>query len=158
MLPMKSASADKPAPLILDSEGRTVDMSGKEVQLTHVVPTLKANIRARKREHFSHHSHDKTTEELPESRFTDPRIPVKSSVRTKRALKFHEPGKFQQLAIRMRMKAKLEKLQSEISQIARRTGISSAAKLAQLKPDGEEEVEEIPQVEWWDSVILKFPS
>jgi len=27
--------------LILDDEGRTVDITGKEVQLTHVVPTLK---------------------------------------------------------------------------------------------------------------------
>ena len=58
----------------------------------------------------------------------------------------------------MRVKAKMEQLQSEIAQIARKTGISSAAKLAQLKPDGEEEVEEIPDVEWWDSVILKDPS
>lgn len=32
---------NKPTPLILDSEGRTVDSSGREVQLTHVVPTLK---------------------------------------------------------------------------------------------------------------------
>lgn len=153
--PSKSLAADKPAPLILDSEGRTIDVTGKEVQLTHVVPTLKANIRARKREVFSQQMQDKTSEETAESRFFDSRIPMKTSVRTKRALKFHEPGKFQQLADRMRMKAQLEKLQNEISQIARKTGISSAAKLAQLAPKGAEEVEEIPDMEWWDSVIIK---
>ena len=43
---------DKPTPLILDESGRTVDITGKEVQLTQVVPTLKANIRAKKREEF----------------------------------------------------------------------------------------------------------
>jgi len=35
---------EKPAPLILNSEGRTVDITGKEVQLTHVVPTLKVSL------------------------------------------------------------------------------------------------------------------
>jgi U4/U6 small nuclear ribonucleoprotein PRP3 len=31
----------KPKPLILDAEGRTVDMEGKEIQLTQRMPTLK---------------------------------------------------------------------------------------------------------------------
>lgn len=31
----------KPTPLILDELGRTVDASGKEVELTHRMPTLK---------------------------------------------------------------------------------------------------------------------
>lgn len=33
----------RPAPLILDSEGRTLDMTGKEVHLTHHMPTLKVS-------------------------------------------------------------------------------------------------------------------
>lgn len=33
----------KPTPLILDAEGRTVDMSGKEVHLTQRIPTLKVD-------------------------------------------------------------------------------------------------------------------
>lgn len=152
--PSKSVTTDKPTPLILDSEGRTVDVTGKEVQLTHVLPTLKANIRARKREVFSQQLLDKN-EESVESTFFDSRLPTRSNVRVKRALKFHEPGKFQQLADRMRMKAQLEKLQNEISQIARKTGISSAAKLAQLAPKGEEEIDVIPDMEWWDSVIIR---
>lgn len=154
----KPPTTDKPAPLILDSEGRTVDVTGKEVQLTHVAPTLKANIRARKREVFSQQMHDKQSEDTVESTFFDPRIPTKANVRTKRSLKFHEPGKFIQLADKMRIKSQLEKLQNEISQIARKTGISSAAKLAQLAPKGEDQAEEIPTMEWWDSVIINADS
>ena len=80
---------------------------------------------------------------------------VKPAVRGKRALKFHEPGKFVQIAERVRMKSQLEKLQNEISQIARKTGISSATKLALIAPKTEALSEEVPNVEWWDSVILQ---
>lgn len=47
----------------------------------------------------------------------------------------------------------MEKLQNEISQIAKKTGISSATKLA-LIAKSEGTIEEVPQMEWWDSVIL----
>lgn len=49
--------------------------------------------------------------------------------------------------------AQLEKLQNEISQIAKKTGISSATKLA-LIAKSEGLTEDIPLMEWWDSVIL----
>lgn len=146
---------DKPTPLILDSEGRTVDSSGREVQLTHVVPTLKANIRAKKREEFKAQLQEKPTEENSEAKFFDPRISARPNVRNRKSLRFHEPGKFQQMADRMRMKAQLSKLQSEISQIAKKTGITSATKLAQIAPKVEQTSTDIPQVEWWDSVILE---
>lgn len=144
----------KPTPLILDSEGRTVDSTGREVQLTHVVPTLKANIRAKKREEFKAQLQEKPAEESSEAKFFDPRISNRSNVRNRKALRFHEPGKFQQMADRMRMKAQLQKLQSEISQIAKKTGITSATKLAQIAPKVEQTSADIPHVEWWDSVIL----
>lgn len=146
---------DKPTPLILDESGRTVDLSGKEVQLTQVLPTLKANIRAKKREEFKAQLQEsKGPEEIQDTHFFDNRIGAKAATRGKRALKFHEPGKFQQLAERIRMKAQLEKLQNEISQIARKTGISSATKLALIAPKTEGQSEDVPNVEWWDSVIL----
>lgn len=146
---------DKPTPLILDESGRTVDITGKEVQLTQVVPTLKANIRAKKREEFKAQLQEsKGPEEIQDTHFFDTRIGVKPAVRGKRTLKFHEPGKFQQLAERIRMRAQLEKLQNEISQIARKTGISSATKLALIAPKTEALSEDVPNVEWWDSVIL----
>lgn len=146
---------DKPTPLILDESGRTVDITGKEVQLTQVVPTLKANIRAKKREEFKAQLQEsKGPEEIQDTHFFDNRIGVKPAMRGKRALKFHEPGKFQQLAERIRMKSQLEKLQNEISQIARKTGISSATKLALIAPKTEALSEDVPNIEWWDSVIL----
>lgn len=83
---------------------------GKAIQLTHVVPTLKANIRAQKREQFNKsQSHDKVQEDSGESRFIDSRLSVKPALRTKRALRFHEPGKFQQMAERLRMKVSMKK-------------------------------------------------
>lgn len=94
---------NKPTPLILDDEGRTVDKTGKAVQLTHLVPTLKANIRAQKREQFRAHPTDKV-DDNNEARFYDGRIGVKPPQRNKRVLRFHEPGKFQQMAERIRMK------------------------------------------------------
>ncbi|KAL4718127.1 hypothetical protein ACJJTC_009542, partial [Scirpophaga incertulas] len=53
-------------------------------------------------------------------------------------------------------KAQLEKLQNEISQIARKTGISSATKLALLASDAPDS-DRVPDIEWWDSVILMTP-
>ncbi|XP_051157626.1 U4/U6 small nuclear ribonucleoprotein Prp3 isoform X2 [Leptopilina boulardi] len=145
---------DKPTPLILDESGRTVDITGKEVQLTQIVPTLKANIRAKKREEFKAQLQESKPEEIQDTGFFDSRIGMKSSIRVKRALKFNDPGKFQQLAHKIRMKAQLEKLQNEISQIARKTGISSATKLALIAPKTEALNEDVPNLEWWDSVIL----
>lgn len=146
---------DKPKPLILDAEGRTVDGSGQAVEVPKLTPTLKANIRAKKRETTKIHQAEKhQQEESAEAHFFDDRITIKPAVRNKRALRFHEPGKFQQLAERLRMKSQLEKLQNEISQIARKTGISSATKLALIAPKADTHSNEVPQMEWWDSVIL----
>lgn len=155
---------ERPKPLILDEEGRTVDKSGRAINIPTVTPTLKANIRAKKREVFQRQttgseggagtsgtstaaSHDDGV------KFFDDRIALKPTVRNKRTLRFHEPGKFQQLAERMRMKSQLERLQNEISQIARKTGISSATKLALIAPK-QDMPDDVPAMEWWDSVIL----
>lgn len=155
----------KPGPLILNAEGRTVDATGKEILLPQYTPTLKANIRAKKREvlktHMGKGSQQQNEEagNLTESRFFDPRVAAKSAVRTRRSFHFHEQGKFQQVASRMRMKAQLDKLQSEISQIARKTGINSVTALALVAPRiGDRKEEEEIDLEWWDSVILQTRS
>ncbi|XP_048003200.1 U4/U6 small nuclear ribonucleoprotein Prp3 [Leguminivora glycinivorella] len=154
---LAAAGSSGPAPLILDREGRTVDTTGKRVQLTHVAPTLKANIRAKRREEFKAQlSGAATSEPIGDAAWVDPRVTVKPPTRTRRALRFHEPGKFRQQAERLRMKAQLEKLQNEISQIARKTGISSATKLALLASD-KTDSDSVPDIEWWDSVILMTP-
>lgn len=146
---------EKPKPLILDDEGRTVDKTGRTISIPTLAPTLKANIRAKKKEIFNKASQpaDRAFEDDTQ-RFVDDRIVAKPAMRNKRALRFHEPGKFQQMAERMRMKAQLEKLQNEISQIARKTGISSATKLALIAPKQDSHADDVPQMEWWDSVIL----
>jgi len=60
--------------VILDAEGRTIDVkTGQAIQLPHHMPTLKANIRAKKREQFKA-VHEKPPEEISESKFFDPRI------------------------------------------------------------------------------------
>lgn len=86
-----------PTPLILNAEGRTVDLTGKEVQLAHHTPTLKANIRAQKREQFKIHQ-EKVTEDVTEQKFYDLRVSAKPSQRSKKLFKFHEKGKYEQLA------------------------------------------------------------
>lgn len=146
---------EKPKPLILDDEGRTVDKTGRTISIPTLAPTLKANIRAKKKEIFNKASQpaDRSYEDDTQ-RFVDDRIMAKPAMRNKRALRFHEPGKFLQMAERMRMKAQLEKLQNEISQIARKTGISSATKLALIAPKQDSHADDVPQMEWWDSVIL----
>ncbi|KAM3958629.1 LOW QUALITY PROTEIN: pre-mRNA processing factor 3 [Aphomia sociella] len=152
-----SSAGGSGRPLILDREGRTVDTSGKRVQLTHVAPTLKANIRAKRREEFrAQLSGQPGPEAQPDAGWQDPRLVLRPPVRGRRALRFHEPGKFRQIAERLRMKAQLEKLQNEISQIARKTGISSATKLALLAADTPDS-DRVPDIEWWDSVILMTP-
>lgn len=151
---------ERPKPLILDEEGRTVDKSGRAINIPTVTPTLKANIRAKKREVFQRQTGvgerggEATSSAQDEAiKYFDDRIALKPTVRSKRTLRFHEPGKFQQLAERMRMKSQLERLQNEISQIARKTGISSATKLALIAPK-QDMPDDVPAMEWWDSVIL----
>ncbi|XP_060077701.1 U4/U6 small nuclear ribonucleoprotein Prp3-like isoform X2 [Ylistrum balloti] len=145
---------NKPTPLILDEEGRTIDaMTGQAVQLQHHTPTLKANIRAKRREQFKGLI-EKPPEEISESRFFDSRVEAKSAQRQRRSFKFHEIGKFEQMAGRLRAKAQLDRLQNEIAYAAKKTGIASAAKLATLAPKKELQEGEVPDMEWWDAYVL----
>eukprot|EP00092_Neocalanus_flemingeri_P090233 GFUD01114269.1.p1 GENE.GFUD01114269.1~~GFUD01114269.1.p1 ORF type:complete len:521 (-),score=174.20 GFUD01114269.1:462-2024(-) len=144
---------NKPIPLIINDSGRTVDSSGVEIQLTQHVPTLKANLRAQKKEEYKAVKEEPAPvkEEGPD--FFDPRVGMKGATRTKRIMKFHDAGKFQAEAQRLRMKTQLEKLQSEISSIARKTGISSATQLAKLVPKGGQ-MDKVPEIEWWDQLLI----
>ena len=150
----------RPVPLLLDADGRTVDNTGKAIQLIQRMPTLKANIRAQKKEQYVKVVKEKPVkrEEEATSQFVDVRVPVKAPVRQKRSFKFHEKGEFETQAKRMRAKAQLEKLQKDIAEKAKKTGISSAARLALLSsivPKKEDKEDEVPDVEWWDSFVMK---
>ncbi|NWV75466.1 PRPF3 protein, partial [Dasyornis broadbenti] len=144
----------KPTPLILDEQGRTVDATGKEIELTHRMPTLKANIRAVKREQFKQQLKEKPSEDMESNTYFDPRVSITPAQRQKRIFKLHEKGKFEKIAQRLRTKAQLEKLQAEISQAARKTGIHTSTKLALITPKKELKEGEIPEIEWWDSYII----
>ena len=67
-----SAINDKPSALILDDKGRAIDSSGKAVSLMSRMPTLKANIRAKKREAFL--KVEKPTDDLADKTFFDTRV------------------------------------------------------------------------------------
>lgn len=144
----------KPTPLILDELGRTVDASGKEVELTHRMPTLKANIRAVKREQFRQQLKEKPSDDLESTSYFDPRMAVPPPQRARRGFKFHEQGRFEKIAQRIRTKTQLERLQMEIAQAAKKTGIQASTKLALIAPKKELGEGEVPFIEWWDSYIL----
>ncbi|XP_022818772.1 U4/U6 small nuclear ribonucleoprotein Prp3 [Spodoptera litura] len=120
---------------------------------------LQANIRAKRREEFRAQLSGASAGAAAgegSARWVDERVWARAPARARRPLRFHEPGKFTQMGDRLRMKAQLEKLQNEISQIARKTGISSATKLALLAADTPDS-DRVPDIEWWDSVILMTP-
>lgn len=50
--------------------------------------------------------------------------------------------------------AQLERLQNEIAQAAKKTGIQASTKLALIAPRKEIGEGEVPYIEWWDSFIL----
>jgi U4/U6 small nuclear ribonucleoprotein PRP3 len=159
-----AAEPSKPVPLFLDNEGRAIDTTGKALLFPQHQPTLKANIRAQKRTERKAEPQEKheAEEELPGNKYFDNRLPASISVKQKRAskaLQFNEPGKYIQLAHRQRMQTQLAKLQQEIADKARKTGISTAARLARLSgavaSTAEKSAEYIPQIEWWDSLLFE---
>jgi len=150
---------DKPMSLIIDESGKTVDSQGRQIQLTGHIPTLRANQLALVKKLEKTVSKPeveikKPKVEKPDSTYVDARIAQKTAGRAKRSMVFHDAGKFQDEANRLRMKAQLEKLQYDISSIARKTGISSATQLAKLVPKGEKGEKEEPDIEWWDQLLI----
>lgn len=101
------------------------------------MPTLKANIRAQKKEQFVKLTTDKSLfgasgSSEQDTSFLDSRIGAKAAVRPKRGFKFHEKGTFESIGQKLRTQAQLDLLQKEIALKAKKTGISSAARLALL--------------------------
>ena len=155
--------------IIVDAQGRTIDAAtGEVIELQHHVPTLKANIRAQKRQHLQtvmaeteKQVKQEVKEEASTSSFFDPRVAALPKRTTKRGklLKFHEQGKFVKQANTLRLKRQLEKLQSEIAQSARKTGITAVAKLAIAQPRIDATTaatpDQVPALEWWDATILR---
>ena len=72
---VKIAVPDRPTPVILNDAGQTVDSSGQAIQLSHHQPTLKANLRAKKRDELKEHLKDVPSIQMAnqESKFFDQR-------------------------------------------------------------------------------------
>jgi U4/U6 small nuclear ribonucleoprotein PRP3 len=143
--------------VLVDAEGRTVDMSGKAVQLPLRRPTVMVNIRAQKKDQMEKVARRGPQDVIDESSpFYDPRLDSVPSGRQPKAFKFNEPGKFIKMGQTLRAKVQLEKLQNEIAATAKKTGISAATRLALITPSFDNEDDVIPEVEWWDALILSI--
>jgi len=147
----------KPAAVVLDEDGKAVDQAtGRQISIAQRMPTLKINIKEKKKEQMKlNQDFDVVPDADEEQSFYDYRLQgPSSSTRGGRSFAFHKAGKFQQLAQKMRATAQMEKLKSQIQATAKKTGISSAAKLAQVAKQEEEASRYIPDIEWWDMAIL----
>lgn len=161
-LPIKSdvlpiTEMTKPAAVVLDSEGNPIDQAtGRYISIAKRLPTLKVNIRERKKEETKNLEveEQQPVEEEETPRHHDPRMSAAPSIRGRRNFSFHRAGKFQQLGQKMRAKAQMEKLQRQIQEVAKKTGISSAAKLALVAKKEDFESKYIPEIEWWDMALL----
>lgn len=74
-----NAMADRPSALILDDKGRAVDAAGQQITLTQHVPTLKANLRAKKREEVVSKDKEFAAQQSLEdqAKFFDGRVAIK---------------------------------------------------------------------------------
>ena len=70
---------DRPSALILDDKGRAVDAAGQQITLTQHVPTLKANLRAKKREEVDSKDKEFAARQSLEdqTKFFDGRVAIK---------------------------------------------------------------------------------
>jgi len=144
----------KPAAVVLDDEGNAIDQAtGRIITISQRMPSLKINIREKKKEQLKNDAQLPEVE-LEDQKHFDPRVGMSQSQRGKRSFAFHCAGKFQQLAQRMRAKAQMEKLQKQIQAVAKKTGISSAAKLAQVAEAEDLKQKYVPDIEWWDMALL----
>ncbi|KAI6197973.1 hypothetical protein M3Y94_01289100 [Aphelenchoides besseyi] len=92
--------------------------------------------------------------EIPMLASYDQRVQQRGPDRGRRQFKFAEQGSYQKVANQERTQAKLAKLRNEISQSTKHTGISSAVRLAIVTPSGVTVNDDLPEIEWWDRVLL----
>jgi U4/U6 small nuclear ribonucleoprotein PRP3 len=146
--PQPPAAPAKPAQRLIFKDGQMVDaITGKVVTMEKREAEFKAN-----REDASA-LEGEGFEEAAAPNF-DERLNLKAK-RERRGFSFHKQGDFVTMASKQRARAQLEKLQEQIAAASKKTGISSAAKLAMIAPfknDTEDLV--VPDIEWWDALIL----
>jgi U4/U6 small nuclear ribonucleoprotein PRP3 len=91
-------------------------------------------------------------ENVPNPYF-DPQLKPEGKLRKPRALNFVERGKYEAEAQKMRAREQLEQLQKQIAESAKKAGMESVVDI-----DISTLQETVPDIEWWDSVILNEPT
>lgn len=166
LLPFPIEERERPVNVTIDKEGRTIDVStGEVLPMPSLKPTLKVNSRIQKKESIKQERPKPVKEVVIEhpgldssAAHFDARIGNQPAVRKSRQLVFHKKGKFEEMANRQRAKEKLEKLQQEIAQIAKRTGIAVDNKVTIIQPKKFFSDSDVPDIEWWDAVIMQQPN
>lgn len=124
--------------IFLDLEGRKFDVAGREIIIEARKPTLKVNLRLQREM--------KNLKMTKNCQNYDERLDYSLTFKRKYQLRCHEFEKSQTNTERIRIKNRFEELQREISLTSRRAGITL------FRSDNQSE--EVPIFEWWDSVIL----
>eukprot|EP00055_Hartaetosiga_balthica_P014428 m.79130 g.79130 ORF g.79130 m.79130 type:complete len:571 (-) comp8593_c0_seq1:3482-5194(-) len=150
-----SETGRKARNLIMDASGRMVDAEGNVIVMERRAPELSVNMKAKRQQDITKLMQEPTNDEDNESNpFFDERIAPKQK-KTRKTFNFVDPGHFQEQANRDRAKHKLERLQAEIASASQKTGLSAVTKIALIAPKKEElEVTSVPDVEWWDKIVL----
>ncbi|CAF1047337.1 unnamed protein product [Adineta ricciae] len=155
---------EKPVHVTIDREGRTIDsLTGEVLQLPNRIPTLKANLRVQKKDVKQEQPKQKAVKEVvteypgidASAKYHDGRLLVRPAVRSRREFKFVDKGKYEDLANKQRAKEKLKKLQDQIAQTAKNAGITVGNKVGIIQPKKFFSESEVPDIEWWDAVILQ---
>jgi len=151
----------KPAPLLLDSQGRQIDEAGKVLESKkESLATIKANIRTKKVT-LKVQQAPKLIQDNDKNPHYDPRMRVKNVDRKKRKWSFVEAGKFIKQAENLRAKAaekefsksyegKSASLPLPLGPLFDEKKVALARKKALL--------DEVPHCEWWDIGLLKDKS
>ncbi|CAG0904148.1 unnamed protein product, partial [Cyprideis torosa] len=167
--PTPALRAPLPPPALLTAAPRPIAPPtlaiDADIEKVKKLAALQANIRAMQKKEEPVVPEKPAAEEAAvalaedaKSQYVDPRIVAKPAQRPDRRFAFHEKGKFEQQAKQMRMRAQLEKVQEEISQLAKKTGIETATKLAKTaapkKREADPEADGPPEIEWWDLLMV----
>ncbi|GAB5363525.1 hypothetical protein AAMO2058_000890700 [Amorphochlora amoebiformis] len=148
------AQQKKWVPLRLDAKGRQIDEQGNVIKMEReATTTLKINQKLLQREQQKLQPSQPKTGKL-DDKYLDPRITVadkRSIARRRKALSFIKQGKFQRKAQALRMEQISHQLRQD-------RGSQLLGKGAAVLPARPIQVDELPDIEWWDEKVLGLNS
>eukprot|EP01027_Heterolobosea_sp_BB2_P018115 GEZU01025577.1.p1 GENE.GEZU01025577.1~~GEZU01025577.1.p1 ORF type:complete len:540 (-),score=140.42 GEZU01025577.1:60-1631(-) len=165
----KAKKEKGPTRIMLDEKGNLVDEAGNIINTGNKpVTSIKANLNKQRQEAFK----IVKPPDLKKSKFYDPRVPAPKTTRQKRSFHFIEEGTYVKQAEKIRLKAaerefekmfKPDKNKSAAATSSAKPALEAAlAQNPNMIPLGDKlaagpqkkEREPIPDVEWWDAVLL----